>query len=484
MGMKKLLLYTIILLWATVLSAQNIRIEMGPEEIGENEVFRVTIVVENDRLRSYSTFPNIEGFVKRGTSSSSSTNIVNGQRSFTQSITQNYMPLKQGSVLVPDVTMTINGEEFTGKGIRVTIGPAVQTRNRNPWDTFNNRDPFNRKKDREPVEFIDIKEDAFLALTTDKSEVYVGEGINAVLAFYVAEANRAPMDFYDLGKQLSDILKELKPANCWEENFSIENISGKTVEIRGKRYTQYKIYQASFFPLNTEPIRFPSVGLKMIKYKIAKNPTFFGQNRKEDFKTFMSQPKRVAVTELPPHPLRDAVSVGTYRIRDEISSPNAETGNSFNYEFQVFGRGNISAINKPIVTVEDEFEFYDPNIHQTINRNPETGLVTGAKRFSYYGIPQEPGNYDLSDHFQWIYFDPDREEYDTLVAARPMVITGESKKNQAISASDMGSFYDKIITEDNKPRARGGFDRFRPFVNIFILLLVVASGIILFRKQS
>ena len=86
-------------------------------------------------------------------------------------------------------------------------------------------------------------------MTTSQDEVYLGEGFTATLAFYVAEENQAPLQFYDLGKQLTDILKLIKPSNAWEENFNIENINGSPVSINGENYTQYKIYQATFYPL-------------------------------------------------------------------------------------------------------------------------------------------------------------------------------------------------------------------------------------------
>ena len=101
--------------------------------------------------------------------------------------------------------------------------------------------PFDPFGDREPTEFVDIRDDAFLALTTNKNKVYVGEGFTTTLSFYVAEDNRAPLQFYELGKQLSDVLKKVRPENCWEENFNIENINGEPVTINGKRYTQYKV---------------------------------------------------------------------------------------------------------------------------------------------------------------------------------------------------------------------------------------------------
>jgi hypothetical protein len=129
----------------------------------------------------------------------------------------------------------------------------------------------------------------------------------------------------------------------------------------------------------------------MIKFKVAKNPSFFGQNRQEDFKTFYSKPKNVKVKELPPHPLRDEVSVGNYRLDEKISSNVIKTGESFQYEFNVYGEGNISAIEKPAIFNNGSFDFYEPNIRQNTNR--QNNLVTGTKSFGYFVIPKEPGSY-------------------------------------------------------------------------------------------
>ena len=65
----------------------------------------------------------------------------------------------------------------------------------------------------------------FFALSTDKSEVFVGEGFTLTLAFYVAETNRAGLSFYNTSEQLAEIKKTITPANCWEENFNIEKSS-------------------------------------------------------------------------------------------------------------------------------------------------------------------------------------------------------------------------------------------------------------------
>lgn len=473
--------FTPLLLVAAVqlVHAQEVKITLGPDEIGENQAWTITVTVENDRLKSYDNFPEIAGFRKRGTSSQATTNIVNGQVSSSQSVIMTYLPVRQGIVTIPSFKMKVNDKLISVSGKKVRIGPAVQQQ-ADPFRSLFDRDPVEDFFGRGETEFVDIKDEAFLAITTSKSEVYTGEGFNATLSFFVSENNRAPLQFHELGKQLSEILKKIKPENCWEENFNIENIEGQTVTIQGKDYTQYKIYQATYYPLNTETIVFPKVGLEMIKYRVARNPSFFGQNRKEDFKTFYTKPKMVKVKELPPHPRRDAVAVGDYQLYEHMPVTDIETGKSASYVFNIFGQGNISAIEKPLINRDNNFEFYEPNVRQDITR--DHGRVTGTKSFNYFLIPKEPGRYDLGNYFQWVFFNPEKEVYDTLSSKLTVYVTGESKKNEVIQANDAGVFYDKINTADNSLRAIDDTDWVKTSFAVFTLLMFGASLYLLIRK--
>ena len=479
---KKLLTIWILTVAGSFVHAQEISIELGPDEIGENQAWTVTVTVSNDKIEKYSDFPNIDGFSKRGTSSASRTQIINGQISSTHSITMTYIPSGQGTFTLPPFSMEINSESIQSEGKTIRVGPPVQRqRSRDPFRDMFDRDPMdNFFGDDGSTEYVDVKEDAFLALTTSKDEVYVGEGFTSTLSFYVADNNRAPLEFYELGKQLSDIMKKLRPENCWEENFNIENIYGEHVMIQGKGYTQYKIYQGVFFPLNTENVVFPSVGLEMIKYKVARNPSFFGQNRQEDFKKFFTREKVIKVKDLPPHPLKDQVAVGDYKLNESVSSRELETGQSFSYEFNIYGQGNISSINAPVPSENDFFEFYDPDVSQNINRR--TGRVSGSKSFSYYGIPNEPGDYALGDYFEWVFFNPRTDQYDTLVARAEVSVTGESRVNENILSSDVGIFYDRIEFEDNKLSGAHQVEWLKVFANILILVMLALSAFIILKK--
>ncbi|MCH8318266.1 MAG: BatD family protein, partial [Bacteroidetes bacterium] len=306
------LFVSLLMIFWNISKAQEASIQLGKNNIASNEMFTITIIVKNQGLKKYSPFPDIPGFIKRGTSSSQTTNIISGKITSSQSITQNYLPKREGAYMLKPFTMVINEKKVTSNGTTIKVGPPKQQKQYDPF-AF---DRFFGKKSR-LEEFIDVKEDAFFALTTNKDEIYVGEGVTTSLALYVSARNRAEMHFYELGSQLTEMIKKIKPANCWEENFGIEQVQPEPVKINNMPYTRYRIYESAFFPLNTEPLQFPSVGLKMIKYKVAKNPTFFGNNKKQDFKTFWASPKIINVKELPPHPLNDVVSVGIYRLEEE-----------------------------------------------------------------------------------------------------------------------------------------------------------------------
>ncbi len=463
--------------------SQEIRIELGPKEIALNESFTITIKVSNDNIRTYNSnsFPDIPGFSKRGTSSSSSTSIINGHINSENSITMSYSPQREGTFRLEPFEMAINGETVQSGGVTITVSAPKQQSRRQRNSPFGS-DPFDDFfGDREQEEeFVEIADDAFLGFTVDKDAVYTGEGFTGTLAFYISNDNRAPLSFYDLGTQLGKIVKELKPSNCWEENFEIVNIQREDVKLNGKNYSRYRLHQSRYYPLNEEPVSFPSVGLKMVKYKVAKRPSFFGRRQEEDYKTYHTKPKTVRVKALPPHPLKENVAVGDYQLREKIDSRKVETGNSFSYSFSVVGQGNISAINQPRVTENDSLTFYEPNVSQ--NTRKDNGTVIGVKQFNYYGIPNEPGEYELEDFFQWIFFNPRIDNYDTLRPSIHLVATGESRQDETILTKDPGTFYNRIEEESNALMSLQGDDSLKLFINIFILIMLAASGYIIFKK--
>lgn len=201
----------------------------------------------------------------------------------------------------------------------------------------------------------------------------------------------------------------------------------------------------------------------------------------EDFKTFYSAPRSIQVKPLPPHPLKNEVSVGDYRLRENIDSAEVATGEGISYTFGITGEGNINSIKPPEKIGAQKLNAFDPNEKQQINRGG--GKVSGTKEYSYYLTVNEPGRVALRDHFQWIFFNPSLEKYDTLRPQAVVHVVGENKINQAISSSRLGGVYDLIEVEDNKLLNQRFKNYFSAFINILLLATVILLGILMIKKR-
>jgi hypothetical protein len=219
----------------------------------------------------------------------------------------------------------------------------------------------------------------------------------------------------------------------------------------------------------------------MIKYKVAKNPSLFGANRQEDFKTFYSAPRVITVKPLPPHPLKSEVAVGVFQLRENITTLNAKTGEGFAYNFGIAGVGNINSLVAPKRLPGANLNAFDPNVRQQINRG--YGRVSGIKEFDYFITLNEAGEYPLDQYFSWIYFDPEREVYDTLKPQALIKVTGESKVNEALSGQRLGGIYDKIATESNQFLNQRYKYYFTTTINVLLLGALILLAVIIIRKK-
>ncbi|MEZ4900932.1 MAG: BatD family protein [Spirosomataceae bacterium] len=217
------------------------------------EAFTISVKVTGLEQVPLMSFPdNIKNFQKRESSRSNLTSKIAGVTVVTYTISQNYYPIKTGTFTTGPIEILVNKQVLRSEGTTVVV--------RKDTDGSQEEDMI----DEPSIELTNqAKEGAFLAVSVNKKRVYVQEGFNLRLSLLVSESNTTEMNFYEVEKQLEKILKALKPANCWEENFGIQEIPAIPVVIGGEKFTEYRIYQASFFPLNTQSIKIPAVKLTM-----------------------------------------------------------------------------------------------------------------------------------------------------------------------------------------------------------------------------
>ncbi|MFT4032664.1 MAG: BatD family protein [Siphonobacter sp.] len=381
---------------------------------------------------------------RRGTTTTTSTNTVSGATEIVQRITQNYYPSQPGNYVVTPFTMTINGQSVQSMGGIVIVTEA---------DPKGAELPEESEEEEETPIVADAKQSAFLLLQSNRSQVYVGEGFNLTLGFYVADDNPVGMDFYALNMQLGAILKQIRPANCWEENFGIQGEPQVfNVVIKGRKYTEYRLFQAVYFPLNAEPIRFPAVSLKMVQ----------DDDKKRKFISFQSKTLTIQPIALPVNAQRNQAVTGDFSVQEKLSKQKALTGKSITYSITIHGSGNLAPVAIPLPENDAFFDFYPPSIQESITRR--RGQVTGEKTFTFQIIPKQAGNIPLSAYFRWLFFNPRTGKYVNWHSSLTMQSTGE----QVSDANSGESIFDGLPALDST----------RPFVNLQGSIMSFANALL------
>ncbi|GAB2455704.1 hypothetical protein GCM10011375_03590 [Hymenobacter qilianensis] len=463
------------------------RIILGKAEFPINEYYTISFSLSGAPLERYSAFPDLEGFKKSGKSSTTTTRIVNGQSSSELTITQRYAAYDEGEFVVKPFTMTVNGLTVRSVGATLTVKPQPATASApgtsaTPVPAPAQEAPgiglldqlFGKPK---PQEYVEPKDNAFLALVPDKTTIFTGEGVHVGLYFYLTPADQGLLAFHNFAGQLPDILRQLRQPTAWEESFNEQEIYPETVVAGGKTYLRYRLYEAEFYPLNAQPLVFPEVALQMIKYRIAKKPEAGLDNRLAGYKTYRTTARTIPVRVLPPHPLRDQVPVGNYQLREAIDRTAFRTGQPFTYSFIVEGEGNLTTLNAPQASQPGPgLEIYGPDVQQELKR--QSGRVGGSKLFRYRLVPTKPGPVPLDSLFSLIVFNPTTARYDTLRPEIAPQVQGQKQAGAAFHARPDDPFYEQVLTSaDNTLQPVDAYAAVRRYANIILGALIILAGI-------
>ncbi|HEV7382468.1 MAG TPA: BatD family protein [Dyadobacter sp.] len=438
-------------------------VEIGKSELAVNEPFVISVVIKDVENRPPVIFPDFKGLEKRSKSATSSINTIDGNKVFIQTISQEYYADKVGMYEIPDFVISINGVKVKSEGLRISFGMPTEAQS-------------DAKEEEQYLPDLDLNgEDVFLSVKADKKSVYVREGFSLGISLYIAESAPVQMEFYEFNRQLQEILKKLRPVNCWEENVGIEEIVKRQIRIRGKKYTEYNMYQAQLFPITTQDIILPSVSLKML---MEENKNIVNVQQKV-IRSFKSKPSVIKVLALPLHPLMDQVAVGRYSLTEKLSSPLVYPGESVRYEFKIQGIGNIAAIPAPTTEMNSALDLYPPERSQEIKRSYTQ--VSGQMTFDYFVVPRKDGMFPLNRYFQWVYFDPERQRYDTLHATKKLQVKGEDYKLGNISLSGSQGLYDNL---DAVETTRDNFNYKEFFKNVTngVVVVLILAMLWVFRK--
>jgi hypothetical protein len=430
---------------------ESVSVQVPSKAITMNEPFVISIVfsspnASSDLVPSY-RFPEIPNFKKQGISRSKSTNMVNGQ--FIQSLTfsQYYEVPAIGNLAIPTLEVEAGQQTLQIEAFTLAVSPS----------TLESEE--NEEAQSIPAELNGKANQPFFIVSTDLTRPFLGQGFTLKMSFFVPESNALALEFDQNDVQIPQLIQQIKPRNCWEENFGLSSERILKVSIKGKSYTEYRFFQASYFPLDSRAIQIPALRFRVLQLQsksLEKKALFFFSS------PFIIQPKI-----LPQHHLSGRVPVGNFQLVEKITTENPFTGQKIEYSPSLVGDGNSILWDSKRVDSDYFLDFSTLSTSTSIA--PFREKMFGNKTEIIQVIPKQPGKFVLGKYFQWIYFNVKTEKFDTLRSKLTLLVAGKSSDNKLNTLQREGDLYRGIELKDTLDVVWGRWVNWRQVVNLILM---------------
>jgi TonB family protein len=269
--------------------------------------------------------------------------------------------------------------------------------------------------------------DAFLSVTPHRKNIYEGECVILNIEFNVNENNKAPLQFSDLGYQVSEIIPRLNPENFQWINSKVHDVTGVEKVIKGEKYTAYLIYDGGICPSRSGSINIPAVSLEMLQYQ--------GRLRTSTtMKTFASQEVRISVKPTPVGiqvPMYNGQKMlGNYTLREEVEKLSIHANKPITYTVTISGSGNLAQFIPPAIKMANvTSKLINLVQHDTLLNNQLNSSLTLKYRLTF----RKAGNYNLKDKIVFRYFDVTSSTIKRLATSTVLQVKENTNNNLAVA---------------------------------------------------
>lgn len=404
--MRKLIICLMVLIaYSTQAFADKVSFTASaPDAVVVGEQFRLSYTVTTHKVKDFHV-PSIKGFdVLMGPSRSqqSSTQIVNGSVSSTNSITFTYILMGNtpGEFTVPEASIVADGNQMVSNSVKIRVLPPDQSSGSGQGSSGNIHSSSDTSVSNQ---------DLFIMATASKTNVYEQEAFLLTYKIYTRESNL----------QLNNAkLPDFKGFHSQEIEMNNNNARWTTEHYKGRNYYTTVYRQFVLFPqqsgkLFIDPAQFQMTVGKPVQSADPFDAFFNGGSSVIEIKKSIATPKiAINVNPLPAgKPADFSGGVGEFNISSSINSQQLKTNDAITIKLVISGTGNLKLISNPEIKFPEDFEVYDPKVDNQVRLTRE-GL-TGNKVIEYLAIPRHAGTYKIPG-VSFSYFDIRSKSYKTL----------------------------------------------------------------------
>jgi hypothetical protein len=224
--------------------------------------------------------------------------------------------------------------------------------------------------------------------------------------------------------------------------------------------------------LDDHLIQIPSVRLRVL----------LGGKSKEKTPLYLNSPAfRLQPKALPKHILAGKVPVGRYTLTESLDHQKANTGDYLTYRSQVIGDGNSILWDTKAVASDYFLSFNLLATERSVF--PKRDQMFGNKSDIVRIIPEQPGKFALANYFSWVYFNVDKERFDTLRSQFVITVQGQPRDRKLDTSLEKGGIYESIEAQDSLEVHWNRWVNWRQLVN-FVLIIMFGIIAFLFWRAS
>ena len=414
---KRLLLPVILLLMAGIQAiAQDVSFTaQAPQAVVVGERFRITYKVDSRDSKEFRApdMKSLNVLAGPSTSTSSSTQIINGQISSSYTMTYTYVVVatQEGDVELDGATITAGGKQVTSNRLTIKVLPPDQTSQQQQGSRQGQGSSQSaNQRTSGQTSTASSADELFMQATVDKTTVYEQEALLLTFKIY-------KLPSVDL-RTMSNKMPDLK--NCHVQEVELPQQKEFNLEhYNGRNYQTMVWSQYVLFPQHSGELEIPATPFEGVVAQRVENRSndvfdmFFNSSRYVEVKKDLTTRSiKINVKPLPQGKSSAFYGgVGDFTISSSISSTDVTANDAVTVRVILSGTGNLKLVKTPEIKFPQDFDIYDPKVENKYTI--KGGRQTGNKVYEYLVIPRHAGQYTIPA-LEFQYFDPKSASYKTV----------------------------------------------------------------------
>jgi len=374
----------------------------APNVVAMGEQFRLSYSL-NEKGKNIK-LPSLTGFqilMGPSTSTSMSTQYINGKMTSSSSYTYTYILLaeKEGKYTFEPAEITVDGKLIKSNSHTIEVIKEYKKKKSN--STSDNRTASAQRI---------TQDNLYIKVNVDRRTVYMGEPIKATLKIYSKATN------------VVNIEQVKEPSYQGFLSQNIERTTPRAFQgenVNGEIYYTYILKEMLLFPQHEGEIVIDPLELSCIVQLSAQERSrgFFDDffnNYKNVRVPRKSKPVKIKVKPVPNNaPASYDGAVGQFKMTASLNQDSVKVDDAITLKVKVSGNGNMKLINPLKFNFPADFEVYDPKTNQNLQSSAKG--MTGSTTFEYLIIPRHAGDFTIPAN-EFTYFDPKGKRFKTKLS--------------------------------------------------------------------